>query len=237
MTDDDGAGGLSGKIVNFLFGTVLAGLVATGFTYKSWREQTRLDFAKERLADATKTFDNASQLISERVFRSYDVQKHISDDDTVTFAKRSDKLESAIENWNLAYADMLQRFQFALEVDDDGKTRPYRNVHTTDFYQHLDCAKALDDHNRPGQADWSSPSWLFAALHYCFIYTDVGRKTDELRKEQLSPARDVEVKKLDDEINNLDALAGHVRVASKKAIERMRRSVETHSYWEFLKGW
>ena len=41
MTDDNEAGGLSGKIVNFLFGTVLAGLVATGFTYKSWREQSQ----------------------------------------------------------------------------------------------------------------------------------------------------------------------------------------------------
>jgi hypothetical protein len=50
MTDDNEAGGLSGKTVNFLFGTVLAGLVATGFIYKSWREQTRLDFAEERLA-------------------------------------------------------------------------------------------------------------------------------------------------------------------------------------------
>jgi hypothetical protein len=69
MTDDHAAGDVSGKIVNFLFGTVLAGLVTTAFTYKTWREQTRLDFAKERLAEATKTFDNASQLISERLFR------------------------------------------------------------------------------------------------------------------------------------------------------------------------
>jgi hypothetical protein len=236
MTDDHVAGDVSGKFVNFLFGTVLAGLVTTAFTYKSWREQTRLDFAKERLADATKTFDNASQLISERLFRSYEVQKHIGDD-AVTFAKHRDKLDSAIENWNLAYADMLQRIQFALEVDDDGKMRPYRDVHTTDFYQRLDCAKALDDHNRPAQADWSSPSWLFAALHYCFIYTEVGSRSDALRKELPSPERDAEVKKLNDEIDNLDAHAGRVRVAGKKAIERMRHSVETHSFWEFLKSW
>lgn len=236
MTDDNAAGGLSGKIVNFLLGTVIAALVTAGFTYKSWREQTRLDFAKERLADATKTFDNASQLLSERIYRSYEVQKHIGDDDTATFAKRRDKLESAIENWNLAYADMLQRFQFSLEVGDEGQTRPYRDVHTADF-QHLDCAKALDEHNRPGHADWSSPSWLFAALHYCFIYTNVSGKSDALRKEKPSSARDADIKKLDDEIDDLDVLASHVRVAGKKAIESMRHGVETHSYWEFLKSW
>jgi hypothetical protein len=237
MTDDHAAGDVSGKIVNFLFGTVLAGLVTTAFTYKTWREQTRLDFAKERLAEATKTFDNASQLISERLFRSYEVEQHIGTDDTVTFAKRRDKLNSAIEDWNLSFTDMLQRFQFALEVDDDGKTRPYGDVQTTDFYQHLDCTKALDDDNRPAHADWSSPSWLLAALNHCFIQTDVGPKSDELRKELPSPARDAEVKELGQKINNLSAHAGHVRVASKKAIERMRHGAEAHSFWEFLKSW
>ncbi len=230
-------GNFSGQIVNFFFGTVLAGLVATGFTYKTWREQTRLDFAKERLADATKTFDNASQLISERIFRSYDVEQHIVSDDSDSFAKRRDKLDSAIANWNLAYADMLQRFQFALEVDDDGNERTYRDVHTADFSGQLDCAKALDDRNRPGQADWSSPSWLLTALHYCFIQTNASRKSDSLRKEKPSPERDADIEKLDKQIDDLDALASHVRVASKTAIGRMRHGVETHSYWEFLKSW
>ncbi|MGH6857947.1 MAG: hypothetical protein ACRECP_10015 [Methylocella sp.] len=228
---------LSGKIINFLFGTVLAGLVTTGFTYKSWREQTRLAFAKERLAEATKTFDNASQLISERLFRSYDVGKHISDDDLGGFTKRRDKLESAIEDWNLAYADLLKRFQFALEVNDDGTTRPYEEVHTGDFDQHLSCAKALDEQNRPAHADWSSPSWLFAAMNYCFIHVDVGHQLDVLRKEQPSPARNENVAKLDEDLDNLDAHAGRLRSVSKKAIDRMRHSVETQSFWAFLTSW
>ena len=237
MADDSAGGRLSGKVVNFLFGTVLAALVTTAFTYKTWREQTRLEFAKERLADATKTFDDASQLISTRLFRSYSVQRHIADDDGAVFAKRRDKLDSAIEDWNLAYADLLKRFQFALAVGPDGATRPYADVLTKDFDKHLDCAKGLEDDNRPPHADWSSPSWVLAALNYCLIRGNVAARSDALRAEPASAARDAKIDKLDEDIDNLEAYAAHLRVAGKKAINAIRDSAETHSFWEFLKSW
>src|SRR5208283_2986994 len=211
MTDDNEAGSLSGKIVNFLFGRVLAGLVATCFTYKPWREQTRLDFAKERLADATKTFDNASQLMSERVFRSYDVEKHIGDDDTVAFAKRRDKLVSTIENWNLAYADMLQRFQFALEVDDDGKTRPIGTFTRRTSTNILAARRRWMTITAPAKPIGAARvGYSRRCIIVSFTPMSVVNPMSYARNSR--PLHVTRKSKLDDEIDNLDALAGHVRV-------------------------
>jgi hypothetical protein len=44
---------IKGRFIGFLFTSVLARLVTTTLTYKSWRERTRLDLAKSRLAEAT----------------------------------------------------------------------------------------------------------------------------------------------------------------------------------------
>jgi hypothetical protein len=69
--------------------------VSTSFTYKSWREQTRLGLAKERLKEATATFNKASQLIAARVFRSYDLVLNMSRDDDAAFSKRAEACRGA----------------------------------------------------------------------------------------------------------------------------------------------
>lgn len=250
MAGEDSSG-IRGRFINFLFGSVLAGLVTTGFTYKTWREQTRLDLAKQQLAEATKTFDNASQLMSKRVFLSYNVAQNLDSDDDAAFAKRIEKLQTAIEDWNLDYADALQDFQFALEIDENGKIRPFHEVTTRDFERSLVCGRAFDDSNRPKGADWGSPSWLLAALHHCFIMARVRQTALELRQKSpqklqtvnaqidaLAKAeRQKRIDALDRAIDDLKTHSEQVRVASKKAIQRLRNAVETHSFVEFLQGW
>lgn len=230
------SGAWRGRIVNFIFGTVLAGLVTTAFTYKSWREQTRLDFAKERLKEATATFDKTSQLMSARIFRSYDVTRHIGDADD-TFAKRRDKLDTAIDEWNLAYPDLLQRFQFTLETGEDGAVRPFKEVRTSEFDSKLDCSKAFDEHNRPQHADYTSPSWLLAAFHHCLIHTNIARKSDELAKIPANADRYAKIVEMDTRVDDLATHANHVRIASKKAIQRLREGAEAHGFVEFLRAW
>jgi len=242
---NDTTGGMSGKIVNFIFGSVLAGLVTTSFTYLSWREQTQLDLANKRLAEATTAFDKASQLISAQIFSSYDVARHIGDADDA-YMKRREKLEIAKENWNLAYPDALQRFQFALEIDEDGRVRPFREIRFRkgDLEEHLDCSKAFDETNRTSHADWNSPSWLLAALDYCFTHPNLGLESYQLAKEK--PARDWTKKRNEDryeklvandaKLDNLQARVEQVRVAGKTAIQRLHHGAETRGFAEFLQG-
>jgi len=222
-----------GRIVNFIFGSVLAGLVTTSFTYKTWQEQARLDFAKERLKEANAAYDTTSQLMSARIFRSYDVVRHIGDKDD-SFPKRRETLDQAVDNWNLSYPDALQRFQFSLEVDDKGRSRPLREISSGSLDGKLDCTKAFDDQNRPPRADWDSPSWLLAAFHYCVIRTDISRKSGEVAKLPATPARYATIIQMDEKIDQLSTHADHVRVAAKKAIQKRRTGVETHGFLEFL---
>ena len=233
---ENSSGEWRGRIINFIFGTVLAGLVTTAFTYKSWREQTRLAFAKERLQEATAAFDKTSQLMAARIFRSYDVTRHIGDKDDV-FAKRREKLDAAIDEWNLSYPDALQRFQFALEIGEDGQARPFKEVSTAKFSDNLDCSKAFDEHNRPPHAEWSSPSWLLAGFNYCIIHTNIARKSEELAKLPANPDRYAKIVEMDTNIDNLSTHADHVRVAAKKAIARLRLGAEAHGFVEFLRSW
>jgi hypothetical protein len=248
----DTTGGMSGRFVNFIFGTLLAGLVTTSFTYLTWREQTRLEFAKERLAEATATFDKASKLMSKRVFQSFSALHNLDTDDDTAFARRLEKLEAAVEEWNLAYSDALQDFQFALEIDDDGRARAYREISTGPFKDGLNCAFAFDDGNRPGKADWQSPSWLLAGLHHCFMKARIRQGILNLRQKPAPRSKAVDAASspdaaaserkekfaaLDRSINDLHTHAEHVRVAGKKAIERLRRGAVTRGFLEFLKPW
>ena len=260
MADEDGGGAFRGKLINFLFTSVLAGLVTTAFTYKTWREQTRLDFAKERLKEATLAFDKASQLMSKRVFYSYRVAQNIDGDDDAAFGKRVEKLDAAIEDWNLAYADLMQDFQFALEIDDEGRLRDYREISTRDFEKSLECDRAFDDWNRPKRADWASPSWLLAATHHCFIAARVRLTALDLRsKPAASPTTKAAVKSggaptaaaseeaakkrqerlvaLDHTIDDLKTHCDQVRVVGKKAIQRLREGAETYGFLKFLRSW
>lgn len=260
---------IKGRFVGFLFTSVLAGLVTTTFTYKSWREQTRLDLAKSQLAEATKTFDRASQLMSGRVFYSYRVSHAIDGDDEAAFMAKMDKLDKAVEDWNLAYADLLQDFQFALEIDDHGQPLPYREIRTADFEETLRCEHAFDDSNGPKYVDWNRASWLLAALHHCFIVARVkpiawslrvkpaptpsapGKKPLEAKivDSRISqktipadaPGNPVERRKkldaLESSIDELKTHAEEVRVAGKKAIQRLRNATETRGFLEFLRSW
>lgn len=261
MADDT----IKGRFIGFLFTSVLAGLVTTTFTYKSWREQTRLDLAKSRLAEATKTFDRASQLMSSRVFYSYRVSQAIDVDDDAAFTAKLDKLDKSVEEWNLAYADLLQDFQFALEIDDNGRVLPYREVRTADFDEKLRCQHAFDPGNGPKYADWSRSSWLLAALHHCFIVARVKSIAQSLRAKPAPPpatkkdAKIVEAKTsektapadapanpeerrkkleaLESSIDDLKTHAEKIRVAGKEAIHRLRNATETRGFMEFLRSW
>lgn len=235
MGEDAGAE-WRGRIINFVFGTVLAGLVTTAFTYKSWREQTRLDFAKERLHEATAAFEKASALMSARLFRSYDIVRHIGDGDDA-FAKRREKLDAAIDEWNLAYPDLLQRFQFTLEIDASGANRDFHEVRTSGFAKTLDCAKAFDAENGPKGANWSSPSMLLAAFHYCLINTNIARRSDELAKTQATPDRYTKITQMDEKLDELSTHADHVRIAAKKAIANLRKGAEAQGFGQFLSSW
>jgi hypothetical protein len=237
MSDDAPAEGKwTGTAVNFLIGTVLATIVTSGFTYKSWSEQTRLDFAKEQLADARSIFDKASQLLSERIFSSYDVLLHINSDNDAAHAKRLDRQEKAIADWNLNYSDLLQHAQFALEISDDGKLLPYHEVASAHFAK-LDCALKFDDRNGPAPGWQKSPSWLLAAIQHCFLEEGVQNGIAALRKQKSTPEREGKRDSLEKRLDNLSAHADNFRVASKSAIQRLRQSVETRSYLNFLTSW
>lgn len=258
---------IKGRFIGFLFTSVLAGLVTTTFTYKSWREQTRLDLAKSRLAEATKTFDRASQFMSGRVFYSYRVSHAIDVDDDAAFAAKLDKLDKSVEDWNLAYADLLQDFQFSLEIDDNGRVLSYREIRTADFDETVRCQHAFEPGNGPKYADWSRPTWLLAALHHCFIVARVKSIAQSLRAKPATPpaatmkkdAKIIETKisdkatpavaspnpeerrkKLDALENSIDDLKTHaeeIRVAGKQAIQRLRNATETRGFLEFLRSW
>lgn len=257
MADDNG-GAFKGKFINFLFTSVLAGLVTTSFTYKSWREQTRLDLAKGRLAEATETFDKASRLMSSRVFYSYRVSHGVEGDDDADFRTKLEKFDKAVEDWNLGYADLLQDFQFALEIDDSGHVLPYQEISTGEFEEKLRCDHAFDGSNRPKRADWDSPSWLLAGLHHCFIAARVKQNAVALRlksgaaptpkgadkavvrsepPQEPSDERKKKLAALEKSIDDLKTHAEAVRVVGKKAIQRLRNATETQGFLQFLRNW
>ena len=221
------------KFVNFVLGTVLAGFVTMSFSYKTWREQTRLDLAKQRLQEATTTFDQASHLMSARNFSFLDVVRHIGDNDDA-FIKRREKLEAAIENWNLSYPDLLQRFQFALEVDGEGNTSRYPEINKGTFDEHLDCNKEFNETNFPPRADWNSPSWRLAALNYCFINDKAIATILELVKIKSASERYPKTVAVDNLVRVFDDDADRVRFPSKRAIQKLRQGAEIQSFWRFL---
>jgi hypothetical protein len=245
---------LKEKFLSFIFTTLLAGVVTTSFTYKSWREQTRLDLAKARLDEATKSFDRASQLMSARVFHSYRITSG-ADDDDASFALKLDKYDKVVEDWNVAYPDLVQNFQFALEIDENGRLLPYHDVNTNDFEKMLRCHQAFEGKNGPKEADWRSPTWLLAGLNHCFIASKVKTRALALRQKTTPPAglvkasdrltppveppeaRLQKLNALDVDIDDLKTHAEEVRVAGKKAIARLRDATETRGFIEFLKSW
>ncbi|QGM98899.1 hypothetical protein [Methylocystis parvus] len=243
------------KVVTFIFTSVLAGIVTTSFTYKSWREQTRLDLAKRRLDEAAKSFDRASQLMSARVFHSYRLANGADGDDDAAFGPKLEKYDKVVEDWNIAYPDLLQDFQFALEIDENGRVREFHDINTNSFEEKLDCRRALDSSNGPKEADWTSPTWRLAAMHFCFIATRVKPRALALRqkpppaaplvkvsdKAAPPPAENPEIRKkyeaLDRDIDDLKTHGEEVRIAGKKAIARLREATETRTFWEFIKSW
>lgn len=243
------------KFLGFLFTSVLAGLVTAGFTYKSWQEQTRLDIAKARLDEATKSFDRASQFMSARVYHSYHILNGVEDDDDATFAAKMDKFEKAVEDWNVAYADLLQDFQFSLEIDENGHSLPYRDIHTKEFDKKLRCNEAFAPGNGPAIVDWSSPTWRLAALHHCFIaarvkpivlslrakptvaLTKISDKAAAPPPAEAQEARRKKIDALDATVDDLKTHSDEVRVAGKRAIARLRNATETRSFGRFISSW
>lgn len=253
----DGGGVFKDKFITFLFTSVLAGLVTTSFTYKSWREQARLDLAKRRLDEATKSFERASLLMSTRIFHSYRLANGSDGDEETVFAPKLEKYDKTVEDWNVAYPDLLQDFQFALEIDENGRLLPYHEIDTNDFDRKLRCHFAFEKGNGPDGIDWRSPTWRLAALHHCFIAAKVKTRALELRpKPAPTPApvkihdraappaapENPEVQRakysaLDGDIDDLMTHAEEVRVAGKKALARLRDGAESRSFLEFLKNW
>lgn len=251
-----GGGVFKEKFLGFLFTSVLAGLVTTSFTYKSWREQTRLDLAKSRLDEATKSFERASQLISTRVFHSYRLANGADGDEDAAFAEKLEKYDKAVEEWNIAYPDLVQDFQFALEIDENGRMLPYRDINTNEFSKKLRCHHAFELGNGPKEVDWRSPTWRLAALHHCFIEAKVKPRALALRPkppptpasrakpadkapppQESVEARRQKLEALDVDIDDLKTHGDEVRVAGKKAIARLRDATETRGFLEFLKSW
>lgn len=253
----DGGGVFKEKFITFLFTSVLAGLVTTSFTYKSWREQTRLDLAKRRLDEASKSFERASLLMSARVFASYRLANGADGDDDAAFAAKLEKYDKAVEEWNIAYPDLLQDFQFGLEIDENGRVLPYREIDTNDFDKKLRCHQAFSGENGPRVVEWSSPTWRLAALHHCFIVAKVKPRAMALHlkpapasapakgPEKTAPsaptespeARREKFAALDVDTDDLKTHCEEVRVAGKKAIARLREATETRGFLEFLRSW
>jgi hypothetical protein len=257
----DGGNVYKDKFITFLFTSVLAGLVTTSFTYKSWREQTRLDLAKRRLDEATKSFERASILMSTRIFHSYRLANGADGDEDAAFNTKLEKYDKAVEDWNVAYPDLLQDFQFALEIDDNGRLLPFHEIDTNDFDKKLRCHFAFEHGNGPQQTDWRSPTWRLAALHHCFIVAKVKSRALSLRQKpepappptrgvlkardksepapapESAEARRVKFEALDSDIDDLMTHAEEVRVAGKKAVARLREGAETRGFLEFLKSW
>jgi hypothetical protein len=255
----DGGSVFKDKFTTFLFTSVLAGLVTTSFTYKSWREQARLDLAKRRLDEATKSFERASLLMSTRIFHSYRLANGSDGDEDAAFTQKLEKYDKTIEDWNVAYPDLLQDFQFALEIDDNGRLLPYREIDTNDFDRKLRCHFAFEKGNGPDGIDWRSPTWRLAALHHCFIAAKVKTRALDLRQkpapapapalakihDKAAPpaapenpeARRAKYSALDGDIDDLMTHAEEVRVAGKKALARLREGAESRNFLEFLKNW
>ena len=238
MSEDAPAGGKwTATIVNFLIGTVLAGMVTSAFTYKSWREQTRLELAKQQLADATAILDKTSQLLSERLFSSYDVLAHVDADTDALHAQRLDREDKAIADWNLNFSDLLQHSQFALEISEDGKLLTYSEVATARLDRSLDCSQKFSDHNGPSLGWQNSPSWVLDAINSCFLRAGVQSEIEAYRKAPPTPDRDTKRKAIEKKLDDLNAHANNFRVSSKKAIQHLRNGVETRSYVDFLTSW
>lgn len=255
----DGGNVYKDRFITFLFTSVLAGLVTTSFTYKSWREQTRLDLAKRRLDEATKSFERASLLMSTRIFQSYRLASGADGDDDAAYNTKLEKYDKAVEDWNVAYPDLLQDFQFALEIDDNGRLLPYHEIDTNNFEKKLRCHFAFDQGNGPQEIDWRSPTWRLAALHYCFIAAKVKSRALSLRQKpapapahgvvkardktepavapETDEARRARYEALDADIDDLMTHAEEVRVAGKKALARLREGAESRGFLEFLKSW
>jgi hypothetical protein len=253
----DGGGVWKDKFITFLFTSVLAGLVTTSFTYKSWREQARLDLAKRRLDEATKSFERASLLMSTRVFHSYRLANGSDGDEDAVFSPKLEKYDKTVEDWNVAYPDLLQDFQFALEIDGNGRLLPYREIDTNDFDSKLRCHFAFEKGNGPETVDWRSPTWRLAALHHCFIAAKVKTRALALRQKpapapsvtkihdkapppaapDAPDARHAKYDALDSDIDDLMTHAEEVRVAGKKALARLREGAESRSFLEFLRNW
>ncbi len=244
--------GLKGKITTFLFTSVLAGLVTTGFNYKSWSEQARLDLVKSSLTEATQTFDEAAKLMAARNYQALRVVRFLSDPDQQAFNAEVSKLETAVANWNLSYPELLQDFQFSLEIGPDGQVLPYSSFSTAVLEKRLRCNRPFDANNENQPADWNSPTWLLASLHQCYIRSAIRRKATELRTQLFPPtakpataaetaarvqALQPNIQELDDTISDLETHANETMVAAKKAIQRIRNATRTRGYLDYLRSW
>lgn len=244
--------GLKGKISTFLFTSVLAGLVSTGFNYKSWSEQARLDLVKSSLAEAAQTFDEAAKLMAARNYQAFRVVRYLTDPDQQAFNAEVAKLDAAVANWNLNYPELLQDFQFSLEIGPDGGMLPYSSFSTANLEKRLRCDRPFDAKNESLPANWTSPTWLLASLHQCYIRSAIRRKATELRTKLFSPsdksmtpaetaarlqAMEPGIQQLDDTISDLETHANETMVAAKKAIQRIRNATRTRSYLDYLRSW
>jgi hypothetical protein len=243
---------LKGKISTFLFTSVLAGLVTTAFNYKSWSEQARLDLVKSSLTEAAQTFDEAAKLMAARNYQAFRVVRYIPDPDQQAFNAEIAKLDAAVANWNLNYPELLQDFQFSLEIGPGGGLMPYSSFSTAGLEKRLRCNRPFDANNEELPADWNSPTWLLASLHQCYIRSAIRRKATELRGKLFSPstrpqtaietaarmqAIEPTIKELDDTISDLETHANETMVAAKKAIQRIRNATRTRSYLDYLRSW
>ena len=244
--------GFKGKLSTFLFTSVLAGLVSTAFNYKSWSEQARLDLVKSSLAEAAQTFDEASKLMAARNYQAFRVVRYLADPDQQAFNAEVAKLDAAVANWNLNYPELLQDFQFSLEIGPDGGMLPYSSFSTAGLEKRLRCDRPFDADNESQPADWNSPTWLLASLHQCYIRSGIRRKATELRAQFFAPsskpitptettarlqAIEPNIKQLDDTISDLETHANETMAAAKKAIQRIRNATRTRSYLDYLRSW
>lgn len=244
--------GLKGKFSTFLLTSVLAGLVSTAFNYKSWSEQARLDLVKSSLNEAAQTFDEAAKLMAARNYQALRVVRYIADPDQQAFNAEVAKLDAAVANWNLNYPELLQDFQFSLEIAPDGGMLPYSSFSTAKLEKRLRCDRPFDVNNESLPANWNSPTWLLASLHQCFIRSAIRRKATELRAQLFPPSQkpltptettarleavEPNIKQLDDTISDLETHANETMVAAKKAIQRIRNATRTRSYFDYLRSW
>jgi hypothetical protein len=106
-----------------------------------------------------------------------------------------------------------------------------------DFKNQIDCKKDFTEFNPPPGVDWSSPSWILAALNHCFI-TDEARSTiHNLMDEKSMDTRYSKQTDLDALIRGFQKDAERVRVSSANAVLRLRQAAQARGFMEFLKDW